>query len=48
MRIPTMSLRQKLTIVLGATLLAACSSPTAPPKCGVDVVTIGSSYCAAK
>lgn len=44
-----MSLRQKLTIVLGATLLAAaCSSPTAPSKCSVDVVTMGSSYCAAK
>lgn len=35
-----MSLRQKLTIVLGATLLAAaCSSPTAPKSC--DVTTIG-------
>jgi hypothetical protein len=35
-----MSLRQKLTIVLGATLLtAACSSPTAPKSC--DVATIG-------
>lgn len=42
-----MSLRQKLTIVLGATLLAAaCSSPTAPSKC--DPVTIGSSFCAAR
>lgn len=43
-----MSLRQKLTVVLGATLLAAaCSSPTAPKAC--DVVTMGSSgFCASK
>ncbi len=40
-----MSLRQKLTVVLGATLLAAaCSSPTAPKAC--DVPTMGSGFCA--
>lgn len=40
-----MSLRQKLMVVLGATLLAAaCSSPTAPSK-ECDVVTMGSSRC---
>ena len=39
-----MSLRQKLTVVLGATLLvAACSSPTAPKSC--DIVTMGSGRC---
>ncbi len=41
-----MSLRQKVTLVIGAVLLAACSSPTAPQGC--DVVTIGSGFCAAK
>ena len=42
-----MSLRQKLTIVLGATLLAAaCSSPTAPKGC--DPVVIGSGACVAR
>lgn len=46
-RIVPMSLRQKLTVVLGATLLAAaCSSPTAPKAC--DVVTMGSGFCASK
>jgi hypothetical protein len=42
-----MSLRQKLTIALAATLLtAACSSPTAPKGC--DLVTIGVGHCASK
>lgn len=42
-----MSLRQKLIVVLGATLLAAaCSSPTAPKGC--DVPTMGSSECIAR
>ena len=42
-----MSIRQKLTVVLGATLLtAACSSPTAPKGC--DVPTMGSGFCATK
>lgn len=41
-----MSLRQKLTIVLGATLLtAACSAPTAP-KSECDVTT--GAWCATK
>jgi hypothetical protein len=36
-----MSLRQKLTIALAATLLtAACSSPTAPKSC--DLSSMGS------
>lgn len=41
-----MSLRQKLTLIAGATILAACSSPTAPTGC--DVSTIGSSACVAR
>ena len=42
-----MSLRQKVTIVLGATLLAAaCSSPVSPKGC-TDPITMGSSRCVA-
>lgn len=39
-----MSLRHKVLLVLGATLLAAaCSAPLAPDAC--DPITIGSSRC---
>ena len=42
-----MSLRQKLMVVLGATLLAAaCSSPTSPRRECSDIITLGSSRCA--
>jgi hypothetical protein len=41
-----MSLRQKLTIALAATLLtAACSSPTAPKYDECDVTTTGPGRC---
>jgi hypothetical protein len=44
---PAMSLRQKLTIIVGASLLAAaCSSPVSPKGC-TDPITIGSSRCVA-
>lgn len=44
-----MTMRQKLYVVLGTSLLAAaCSSPVAPKGCSADPILIGSSYCAAK
>ncbi len=44
-----MSLRQKLMLVLGASLLAAaCSSPMAPKGCSSDPTLMGSSECLAK